>query len=166
MVYTPVLVIIVDETNVEKNVEKNVECVEKIISSAKTFGHEVYAVTLESGLAEDLMDFVKIDDLTTTATLFEKNSSKTELKIILDSIKEDSARQFYLDCLKKRLILKSAEKLNCSKVFTSESSNSLAVNIIAGICRSILNYAIHHETYVQRQISGPKFVTVATIVET
>ena len=131
VVYTPVLVIIVDETSVER--------VEKIISSAKSFGHETFVVALDSGLAEDSMALEKIDELTTTTTTnsFEQNSSKNELKIILDSIKEDSARQFYLDCLKKRVLLKSAEILKCSKVFTSESSNYLAVNIIAGIFYSI-----------------------------
>ena len=121
--------IIVDETNVER--------VEKIISSAKTFGHEIFTVALESGLAEDSMALEKIDDLTTTTKLFEQNSSKNELKTVLDSIKEGSAQQFYLDCLKKRVLLKSAEILKCSKVFTSESSNYLAVNIIAGIFYSI-----------------------------
>ncbi len=118
--------IIVDETNVDR--------LEKIINSAKIFGQEIFAVTLESGLNEDTMALEKIDDLTTTAMkFFEQKSSKNELKIILDSIKEDSARQFYLDCLKKRVLLKSAEILKCSKVFTAESSNSLAVSIIAGI---------------------------------
>ena len=124
VVYTPVLIVVVDD--------KNVERVERIFESAKTFGHRVFFVRLESGLDEDSIVLNKFNE--SWKQRFEQKSPKNvdELKKVLDSMIDKSARLFFLERLKKKVLLKTSELLECSKLFTSESSNNLAVNIISG----------------------------------
>jgi hypothetical protein len=112
---------------------------EKLIESAKIYRHQSYIVALNSALEEDSIIPLKCDSEFSNKKFEQIYASRQEdLNIVVNSIKEESSRQFFLECLRKKVLLKSAEILNCSKVFTPEISNSLAVNIIAGLR---LNYS-------------------------
>ena len=125
VVYTPTLIIIIDN--------QNTQLIDKLIESAKIYRHEIYVVALNTALDEDLIIPQKVDSNFSKKKFEQTYASHQEgLNNVLNSIKEESSRQFFLDCLRKKVLLKTAEILKCSKVFTPESSNSLAVSIIAG----------------------------------
>ena len=126
VVYTPTLIIIIDN--------RNIDLIDKLIESAKIYGHGVHIVALNTALDEDSI-IPEIVDSEFSNKKFEQTylSHQEELSNVVNSIKEETSRQFFLDCLRKKVLLKTAEILGCSKVFTPESSNSLAVSIIAGL---------------------------------
>jgi hypothetical protein len=112
-VYTPVVVIVVDGRIAEN--------AEKVLAAAKRFGHDVFL----AGLGEDLeVAPVKVDRLDDVTLQADRSN--------VGSVVDATSRHFLSTWSRKNVLLRSAEILNCSKIFSPECSNDLAVSIIAG----------------------------------
>ncbi len=130
--YSPVVVVVVEAAKFKTDEKK----LEKIFESAKKFGHPIYFVAVENGVGEFSILPQKIENSSDLKSkLFEQDASERIEKFnsLVSSISEESSRHFFLQCLRKNVLLKSAEYLGCSKIFSAECSNDLAVAIISGI---------------------------------
>ena len=105
--------------------------VSKIFESAKRFGHKCFFVHLEDGV-DDATGIAPRNVESDDVMKFRDPLKVNQFNTILASIGDATSRNFFVQCLKKRILLECAKALECSKVFSPECSNDLAVTIIAG----------------------------------
>ena len=134
MSYNPVVVIVVDA----KDDETGAKQFGDIFDAAEKFGFQIYLVRIEAAVDEDTLIPEKIESKEQIRSKIFEQRSFVDLETILTSTKDETSRHFLRQCLKKKALLRSAELLGCSKIFLSECSNDLAVEIIAGIELSLI----------------------------
>ena len=136
MSYNPVVVIVVDAKDVETGAKKFGD----IFDAAEKFGFQIYLVRIEAAVHEDTLNPEKIESKEQIRPKIFEQKIFVNLETILSSTKDETSRHFLRQCLKKKALLRSAELLGCSKIFLSECSNDLAVEIIAGITVSNVSF--------------------------
>ena len=115
-------VLIIDESGVDEKMDFQID---QIKSVAELFDFPVHVVHLSKALV--------CDDNFLEETTLSKANELSNLKKVLRNNMEETSKESLLNILRMKLILKMAETLNCSKVFTSENADKLAIRLLSGI---------------------------------
>lgn len=124
-------VVVIDETSLflQSDEERN-QWRSNIKSLISEYSFSAYFTSLEYGLIPHdhfVIDFVSKDD----EKPVDPNLT-SQLKKTFDEIKEGSAKEAFLHQLKRRILVNVAKVLKFKKVFTAESSTSLASTLMTG----------------------------------
>ena len=91
------------------------------------FGFSVHVVLLEDFNADEIRIFSEKDEI-----VFQEGSVN-ELARNFSNLKESSSKQELLQHMRRSVLIKSAQSLNSSKVFTGENGTVLAIELLAGV---------------------------------
>ena len=99
----------------------------EVVDILQTFGFPVFVALIENCGNDNISptrgdETVRIDP--STAEVFGKSFT---------SLKEGSAKQELLLHLRRRTLVRAAQELECSKVFTAEHGTDLAVDLLSGV---------------------------------
>lgn len=108
-----------------ENAQDRLHHVTKIQELAKRFAFPIWFCALEQVYSENE---VKVES---TPTLPEQ-SLTLKLRALFDQCQEASAKEHMLRQLKRRLLARAATALKTNKIFTAESSTSLACSLMSG----------------------------------
>ena len=115
-------VLIIDESGVDEKMDFQIDQVKSV---AEQFEFPVHVVHLSKAL--------ECDEILLEETTLSKANELSNLKKVLRDNMEETSKESLLNILRMKLILKMAENLDCSKVFTSENADKLAIRLLSGI---------------------------------
>jgi len=109
-----------DDNQTSINIRKKLDYVSK-------FGFKVYVILLEdpSRIAEYSSE-VELDQLF-------QNGKRQEVYTCLQNIKEPSAREEFIQNLRRHAIIQGAELMQCKKVFTGENATKISIDLLTGV---------------------------------
>ena len=99
--------------------------IDQVKSVAQKFNFPVHVVHLSKALV--------CDETSLEETTLSNANELSNLKKVLRDKMEETSKESLLNILRMKLILKMAETLNCSKVFTSENADKLAIRLLSGM---------------------------------
>ena len=115
-------VLIIDESGIDEKMDFQIDQVKSV---AQKFNFPVHVVHLSKALV--------CDETSLEETTLSNANELSNLKKVLTEKMEETSKESLLNILRMRLILKMAETLNCSKVFTSENADKLAIRLLSGM---------------------------------
>ncbi len=113
--------------------------VKEVVEKARHFSYPVYLTSLEFALEPEfspdlLTRCVKEGDDDEYSYRPPEKSLTLRLKEVLDGTPEVTAREALFKHLRRRVLVGAARALGASKVFTGESSETVAINLMSGEC--------------------------------
>eukprot|EP00088_Acartia_fossae_P038149 TRINITY_DN3944_c0_g1_i6.p1 TRINITY_DN3944_c0_g1~~TRINITY_DN3944_c0_g1_i6.p1 ORF type:complete len:468 (+),score=82.50 TRINITY_DN3944_c0_g1_i6:42-1445(+) len=100
---------------------------EKLDYIAAHFPFKVYVSTLEQ--SQRVVEYKGDGELD-----LEFEAERTnELYESIENIKESSAKEEFINCIRRHTILEGAEKINCAKIFTGENATKISIDLLTGV---------------------------------
>ena len=104
---------------------------EGIRKQINTLGFEAYAVSLYQSVKETELDIKNLKNFTDT---YNDSATETEtLKNIFATLPDYTSKIELLHKLRQKLIVSTARKLGCNKIFIADDSTSLAIAILSNV---------------------------------
>jgi len=104
--------------------KKDIANTRRILSK---YGFSVHVILLEDYNAVETRIFSERDEMA-----FDK-SLANEISKNFSNLKESSSKQELLQHMRRSVLVKAAQSLNCAKVFTGENGTVLAIDLLAGV---------------------------------
>ena len=127
--YTPHLIMIDTFGKDKLDLEDRKRKVETIVKIAMHFGFDVYVTSLETPENIQLIDKIGQE----FEYLLPKESSRLMFSESLNAIKDNTTRQDMIANLIAYILVKTAKKLECQKIFVPDSATTLAVKLMSGM---------------------------------
>ncbi|XP_014293664.1 cytoplasmic tRNA 2-thiolation protein 2-A [Halyomorpha halys] len=111
------------DDNCNISVNERIEIFKSISNLISSYGYPIYFTRL-CGIGDEIV-LLKNSDLNSMVSY--------ELNLPISDIKSETSRQDLMLKLKKEILFKVAEQLNCNKIFTAETGDHIASSILSNL---------------------------------